>query len=532
MYSLLLLVSIVIFLCVIFNRISGKLGIPMLLAFILLGMFFGVDGVIKIPFSNFELSEKICSVALVFIMFSGGFDTNWREAKPIILPAVLLSSAGTVITAFLTGGFCYYILKIGFLESFLIGAVISSTDAASVFSILRSKRLNLKNNTASMLEVESGSNDPFSYMLTIIVLAMIAATGQEQSVLALLASQIFFGVICGVVIALLSIQFLKRFHFTTSGFDAIFIFGVALFAYAAPSLINGNGFLSVYILGLILGNSSINNKVQLVKNFDVITGLMQILIFFLLGLLANPSDMPPVFLPAVAITAFITFVARPVAVFAILSPITKNVKQALLVSWTGFRGAASIVFAIVAVNHPAQVGNDIFHIVFWMVLFSILVQGSLLPLVARKLDMIDDNSDVLKTFNDYAEETPIEFIRFQMKEDHLWVGQIINQIVLPPDNLIVLIIRGTEKIVPDANTMIMANDILVLVAYGLTEHTGIHLTEIKVKKNSKVKNKKISEIPKEKYKLIILIKRDEKVIIPNGETCILENDVLVVNDIL
>ena len=284
MNIMILLVAVVIFACVICNRISSRFGIPMLLAFLLLGMFFGSDGAIRIPFDNFDVAGQICSVALIFIMFYGGFGTKWSAAKPVMGRAALLSTLGVVLTAGVTGLFCYVVLNIGLAESFLIGSLISSTDAASVFSILRSKRLNLKYRTASLLEVESGSNDPCSYMLTTVVLTAMGGGGiRIGSILVSMTMQVAFGLSCGVVSAYITKYILKRFSFTTEGFDTIFVFGMVLFSYAVPASVGGNGYLSAYIFGILLGNCKLKAKKTLVHFFDGVTGLMQMLLFFLLS---------------------------------------------------------------------------------------------------------------------------------------------------------------------------------------------------------------------------------------------------------
>lgn len=274
MTTILWLTAVVILSCVLFQRLSGKVGVPALLFFILLGMFFGTDGVVKIPFDNFELAQNICSVALLFIMFYGGFGTNVRSARPVAAQAVLLSSVGTVLTAGLVGVFCHFVLGVALWESFLIGAVISSTDAASVFSVLRSRHLNLKYHTASLLEVESGSNDPFSYMLTTIVLSVMHGGSSGGQFAAMLAAQIGYGVLFGVVLALAARWVLGRFRFS-AGFDAVFAVAVALLSYVLPEMLGGNGYLSVYLTGMILGNSRIPNKSGLVHFFDAATALMQ-----------------------------------------------------------------------------------------------------------------------------------------------------------------------------------------------------------------------------------------------------------------
>lgn len=527
----LLIAAIIIIACVVLNKMTSRLGIPTLLAFILLGMSMGSDGIFKIPFDNFYIAEKICSIALIFIMFYGGFGTKWSEAKPIAVKAVLLSTIGVILTALLTGLFCYVVLHIEFWESMLIGSVISSTDAASVFSILRSKRLNLKYNSASLLEVESGSNDPCSYMLTVIVLSVMNGKANGGEIIIMILAQIIFGIVFGLLISFLAYEFLKRFRFETEGFDLIFVVAVAVLAYAIPSAIGGNGYLSAYLVGVILGNKPIFNKKALVNFFDGITGLMQILVFFLLGLLAFPSQLPKVFLPAMLIALFLTFIARPLSVFAILAPFRCKWNQQVLVSWAGLRGAASIVFAVMATIDPAATNNDIFHIIFCIVLFSILIQGSLIPLAAVKLNMIDNTVDVLKTFTDYADEVPIQFIQLKIKSAHPWIGKMIKDIPLPPDTLLVLLKRNGENIVPNGQIHLKESDVLILSAAAPGDIEGISLTEKNVTKGDDWIGKPISEISKEEDKLIIMIKRKKKVIVPNGKTIIKENDVLVINQI-
>lgn len=531
MTSYILLVAAVILLCLSLNKMSNKLGIPMLLAYILLGMMFGTDGILKIPFDNFTIAEQICTVSLIFIMFYGGFGTNWKQAKPVAGKAVLLSTVGVILTAVTTGAFCHFILKMDFWESMLVGSVISSTDAASVFSILRSKRLNLKNNTASMLEVESGSNDPCSYMLTVIILTIMSGELSGSSLVVMIFSQIIFGILVGVVVALAAAFILKKANFATDGFDTIFVFSMALVSYAGASMINGNGYLAAYIAGIILGNTPLHHKKSLVHFFDGITGLMQMLIFFLLGLLAYPSQLPKILPIALAIAVFLTFVARPVSVFVILMPFRCPVKQQLLVSWAGLRGAASIVFAIMATVSPAYTKNDLFHIVIFIVLFSISIQGTLLGLVAKKLDMIDENGNVMKTFSDYSDEMPVEFVKISIKAGHPWENRKIKDLTSLPDLLLVLILRGEERIIPNGNTVVLAGDKIVLSALSPEENLGICLTEIPIEKDSKWIGKPLSRIKLGEEKLVLVLKRNEKVVIPNGNTVIRENDVLVISQL-
>ena len=524
----LLLISSVILLCILLHRVSDKIGVPMLLAFIVLGMAFGTDGIVKIPFENYELAENVCSTALIFIMFYGGFGTSWNEARPVAVKSVLLSTLGVVITAALTGFFCYFILKFSFLDSMLIGSVVSSTDAASVFSILRSKNMGLKYGTASMLELESGSNDPCSYMLTAVVLSAMSGTASAGSIFYMILAQLFFGILFGCLIAFAARFILRHINFDIAGFDMAFVIAVALLSYTLPSIAGGNGYLSAYMVGIILGNTKIKNKKSLVNFFDGITGLMQMLIFFLLGLLATPSQLPRIFLPALAIALFLTLAARPLAVSAILAPFKCRLNQQVLVSFAGLRGAASIVFAIMATVDEAYTGFDVYHIVFCIVLLSILFQGSFLSQAAKKLNMSDTETDVMKTFSDYSEEADLQFIRIRITEEHTWSHKAVKDISLPPDTLFLMLLRGEETVIPSGETIFRPGDTAVLSARGYQEQEDLELTEMKITAKSPWIGIKISDFSPYPGELVIMILRGDETVVPKGDTIIMENDLLVI----
>ena len=277
--TLLLLCAVILVACIIGSKISSRIGVPTLLIFIALGMLFGSDGILKIEFEDYAMAEKVCSAALIIIMFYGGFGTNWSMARPTAVKSVLLSTLGVILTAGLTGLFCHFVLKTDLLTGLLIGSVLGSTDAASVFSILRSKRLNLKYGTASMLEIESGSNDPCAYMLTIIVLSAMSGQLSAGGILYSIFAQIAYGIGAGVLFALLGGWVLRRIHLGEEGFQSIFLVALALASYALPSLLGGNGYLSTYITGIILGNQEIHRKRELVNFFDAFNSMMQMVIF-------------------------------------------------------------------------------------------------------------------------------------------------------------------------------------------------------------------------------------------------------------
>lgn len=457
----LIIASVVVLICIFSSKILYKFGVPSLLIFILLGMVFGSEGIVGIPFENYRIAEQLGSFGLIFIIFYGGFCTNWKMAKPVVGKSVLLSTFGVVITAGITGLFCTVVLKISLLEGLLIGSIVASTDAASVFSILRSQKLNLKGGLASTLEIESGSNDPFAYMLTITILSLIKGGG-EQSTLQLLVFQIFFGLLIGVVLAKVSAWILKNITFEIEGLYPVFVMAIAILAYSMSSWIGGNGYLSVYIAGIIIGNSKIQNKKSLVRFLDGISWLMQIMLFFILGLLSFPSHLKSVLIPGILISLFLIFVARPIATFGILNFFKVPLKHKLFVSWVGIRGASSIVFAILAVTNEAVIQSDIFHIVFFIALFSVALQGTLIAPIAKKLDLVDNESAVLKTFNDYQEESNAKLYELEITPESYWANKTIMDANIPDEILVVMIKRAENVIHPKGATMIKSGDILVL----------------------------------------------------------------------
>lgn len=525
MNQFILLIGIVMMLCMLMQKLTSKLPVPSLLMFLMLGMLFGVDGLFKISFNNYQISEIICSVCLIFIMFYGGFGTNFKAARPVMIRSSLLATLGVILSALFTGLFVHFFLKLELLESFLIGSVIASTDAASVFGILRSKNLNLKDNTASLLEVESGSNDPISYMLTMVLCTLLA--GKQISVFSLLFTQIAVGLLLGFVSGKLTSEFIKRAYVSTDGLN-IFVFAVVLLTYALSSILNGNAYLSVYLCGIILGNAHIPNKRNLVHFFDALTNMAQMMIFFLLGLLVTPSELPEVFYPALYIMIFLTLIGRPLAVLMTLLPFKPTINQIGLVSWAGLRGVASIVFAIMAVLSGADLHYNLFNLVFCVVLLSISIQGTFLPLVSKKLDMIDNTSDVFKTFNDYQEESTIRFIKIHIDEHHSWYHKSLSEIQIPASVLVVLILRKDGNIVPNGSTIIEKGDLLVLAAQEFTDQENLSMKEIVVDKNHRWVNRPLKDISLVKNNLVLMIKRNKDTIVPNGNTLICADDILVI----
>lgn len=526
MTILIIAVSLVILLCILAEKFSDRIQMPALILFMFIGMLFGSDGIFKIPFDDFGMAENICAIALVFIMFYGGFNTKWKAAKSVAGKAIALSTLGVIITAGVTTMLCHCLLGLSLSESFLIGAVLSSTDAASVFAILRKKKLNLKDGTASILEVESGSNDPISYMLTIIAINLINA-GESVNIVLLIILQIVFGVLVGIVMAKVTVFIQQKTNLIAEGLDTIFIIAMVLACYGIASFINGNAYLAVYLFGIFVGNSKIKNKHTVIPFFDGVTSLSQILIFFLIGLLSFPHQMPSIIPTALAVVAIITLVARPIAIFVLMFPLKGKIRQDILIAWAGLRGASSTVFAIMAVANGVDMKQDLFHIVFTVTLFSVSIQGTLLPYVSKKLDMVDDNADVRKTFNDYKEENSLHLMRMHIPKGHSWVDKKIKEVTMPTGSLAIMIKRDKKTIITKGDTVILEGDNIILSVppYNPTENE--ELQERFITKQDEWCNKPIGALSLAEDELIAMVIRDSETIIPDGKTIIRENDIVV-----
>ena len=547
----LLFAGLIIAFCLFINRLTDKFKVPSLLLFIGIGMVAGV--LLRPVFGNvtdYDMGNVICSICLVLVIFYGGFGTNFKEARPVAGRALLLSFAGTAFTAGLVGVAVWLIFRllpfvpsIGWVESMLVGSVISSTDAASVFNILRSRRLNLKYHTSSLLEMESGSNDPTSYMLTVVFTAVLAAQyGLEGAaamnageIVGMLAAQVGFGALFGAAFGFLAVYILKKIPFNMGQGGTVFVLAIALLAYAVPSVLPGlwagNGYLAVYICGIMLGNARIPQKRDCVRFFDALTGVAQMMIFFLLGFLATPEWLirPEVLIPALLIFAAMTFLARPAVVAGLLGPFRAPLGQLGVVSWAGLRGVASIVFAIYAISvlGDGALPYDLFSIVFCIVIISISLQGSLLPAVSRKFRMLGDSEDVLRTFTDYQDETSVSFVKVVVGETHPWAGKHLRECVMPREFLVVLILRGEEVVVPSGKTIVHPGDLLVTAAPEFENRDDFGMFEEYLGEDHPWVGKTVRETELPHGTLIAMIKRGGGTVIPYGATELKAGDTLV-----
>lgn len=465
--NILLVGSILLILSVFFTKTSSRFGVPALLLFLALGVIAGSEGPGGIAFDNPYLSRFIGAFALCFILFSGGLDTKTHDIKGIVAPGILLSSVGVLITCLLVGVFVYWLTDFTLIEGMLLGAIVSSTDAAAVFSILRSKGLGLKGKLRPLLELESGSNDPMAYFLTIVFLFLI--TNPEKSATALVflfLKQIIFGTLAGVGMGKLMQLFINRIKLDADGLYSVLLMALMLFTFSATDYIGGNGFLAVYLSAFTLGNMDFIHKRSLTKHFDGWAWLMQIVLFLTLGLQVFPSQILPYIGIGLLISAFLIVVARPITIFLVLLPFRFNTRSKIFLSWVGLRGAVPIVFA----TYPLALGlpnsGMIFNVVFFISITSVLIQGTTVPFAAKLLRLSIPAKSRKKTMLDRVLE---EKVRSKLGEititsDFACAGKSIVSMKLPQNVLIVMIQRENQFFIPDGATVVMPGDKLMVMA--------------------------------------------------------------------
>lgn len=519
----LLLISIVLVLALFAINLSDKTGMPSLLLFLALGLvanFLGFD------FTDFGFADTFASFSLIIIMFYGGFGTNWSMAKPVVKEAVTLASLGVVATGVLTGLFAHHFFKFDYLESMLLGSIVASTDYSSVSNILTSKNLNLKYNTASLLEMESGSNDPTAYTMTMLFLSILA--GGSLSIPAMVIMQIGLGIAVGVVMALLISKLLRKLNLNKDGLSIVFMFAMALFTYSFTGVIGGNGYLAAYIFGIMIGNQSFSGKRDVVFFFDGFSELMNIGLFFILGLLADPLAVWKALPTAAILMAFMTFIARPASVFGLTLPFKLKFNQLIVISWAGLRGAAAIAFAIMAINTGLNFSVDIYSIVFGICFISSFIQGSFMAPICRKTDMLDPNDTVLRTFNYYQDKTSVGFLETQIHEGSHLIGTEVRDLNLTFDFIVAKIKRGETVIVPRGGTVLEAGDLIILAGKEYFDPYDDELIEFTVPENHPWVNCKIMDLNLPENRLILTVLRDDGHFdIPEGKTIIQAGDTII-----
>ena len=471
--NILLIGSILLFISIVVGKAGFRFGVPALLLFLGVGMLFGTDG-LGIEFNNPQTAQFIGVIALSIILFSGGMDTSAAEIKPVLGQGIVLATVGVMFTAFLTGYFIYYItnlensfVTLNFTESLLLASVMSSTDSASVFAILRSQKMNLKHNLRPMLELESGSNDPMAYMLTIVLIQFIQSAGMGVgAIVGSFVIQFMVGAGAGYVLGKLAIRMLNKLNIDNQALYPILLLAFVFFTFSITDLLKGNGYLAVYIAGIMVGNNKIMHRKDIYTFMDGLTWLFQIIMFLCLGLLVNPHEMLEVAVVALLIGVFMILIGRPLSVFLCLLPFRKiTMKSRLFVSWVGLRGAVPIIFATYPVVAGVEGSNIIFNIVFFITIVSLVVQGTTISFVARMLNL---SKPLEKTGNDFGVELPEEIdsdlsdmtITTEMLEE----ADTLKDMNLPKGTLVMIVKRGDEFLIPNGTLKLHVGDKLLLIS--------------------------------------------------------------------
>lgn len=481
--NVLLILSVLIFSSILISKAGYRFGLPSLLLFLVAGMLFGVDG-LGLQFNDVKQAQFIGMCSLCIILFSGGMETKIKEIRPVLAPGMMLSTLGVVLTTVFTGLFIFLLsiwdrcpISLPLVTCLLLAATMSSTDSASVFNILRNSKMRLKNNLQPMLELESGSNDPMAYILTIILIQLAntltgdAAAGDLDSwtvagnAFKTLFLQFGVGILGGVVYGFASVWFLRRVNLNNAPLYAILLLSVMFFSYTTTTYLSGNGYLAVYLAGIIIGNKSIPYRKDILSFFDGMTWLVQIFMFLILGLLVNPHEMLKTGPVALLIGIFMILVARPLSVFISLAPFRKiSTASKSFISWVGLRGAAPILFATYPVVENVEGADLIFNIVFFITLLSLVIQGSSITGSARLLKLNEDMPEEENTFGVEVPEEAGKLAEITLTEESLLHGNTLKELKLPEGMLVMMIKREDKFIVPNGSVELRAGDRLLIIS--------------------------------------------------------------------
>ncbi|KAA3648999.1 MAG: potassium/proton antiporter [Proteobacteria bacterium] len=465
--NILLVGSILLFISIVAGKTSYRFGVPTLLLFLAIGMLAGSEGIGGIHFDDPKAAQFIGIVSLNFILFSGGLSTHWSAVKPILREGLVLSTVGVLLTAVSLGYFVWLITDFTIYESMLLGSIVSSTDAAAVFSILRSKNLTLRKNLRPTLELESGSNDPMAYVLTIAFLTLVINQDQNiTSIIPMFLQQMILGGVFGFAFGKLSKKLINRIKLGFEGLYPVLVIALMFIIFSTTDFFGGNGFLAIYISAVYLGNQELIHKNTILQMYDGLAWLMQIVLFLTLGLLVFPSHIVPFMGIGLIISLFLIVVARPFSVLISLMFFKMRLRRRFYISWVGLRGAVPIVFA----TYPLLAGIDkadmIFNIVFFISVTSVLIQGTTLTVVAKWLKVgspedISPYTDIEKWQPDIPKSAIKEI---DIKADYYAVNKKIVDLNFPQSAHITMIIRDNEYLTPTGFTVIAANDTLVVIS--------------------------------------------------------------------
>ena len=493
--NILLVGSILLFVSIVVGKTGYRFGVPALLLFLVVGMAFGSDG-LGFQFHSAQTAQFIGMVALSIILFSGGMDTKFTEIRPILTPGIVLSTVGVLLTALFTGLFIWWIsgmswsnIYLPLTTSLLLASTMSSTDSASVFAILRSQKMNLKYSLRPMLELESGSNDPMAYMLTIVLIQFLQSSGMGAgAILGSFAVQFLVGAAAGYGLGKLAILILNKINVDNQALYPILLLSFVFFTFAITDRLHGNGYLAVYIAGIMVGNNKIMYRKEIATFMDGLTWLFQIIMFLMLGLLVNPHEMLEIACVALLIGIFMIVIGRPLSVFLCLLPFRKiTFKSRLFVSWVGLRGAVPIIFATYPVVAQVPGADVIFNIVFFITILSLLIQGTTVTQAAKWLDMVDEPERKDEFGIELPEEIKSAMSEIDITPAVLSHGNKLMQLTLPDHTLAVMVKREGRYFIPKGNTELKENDKLLMISDNdealLQAYDSLGVKDYTMKKN-------------------------------------------------
>tara|TARA_Y100001934_G_C12386609_1_gene796486 strand:+ start:3853 stop:5568 length:1716 start_codon:yes stop_codon:yes gene_type:complete len=463
---LILLSAVLILIGVFASKLSARFGLPLLVLFLGIGMLAGEDGIGGIAFDNASAAHALGTIALIFILFDGGLQTQISSIKQVWKPASVLATGGVLLTAIITGLAATLVLGLEPLQGLLLGAIVGSTDAAAVFSLLRNAGIHLNPRLKATLEIESASNDPMAIFLTIGLLEILVNDmGFGFEFFMLFVKQMGIGAICGLLVGRLAVWLINKSNLTASGLYLVMVAAFGLLAFGLAAHWGGSGFLSVFITGVILGNSRFVFQQGTFLFHDGLAWLSQITMFVILGLLINPSSLQEVWLQGLVIAIVLTFIARPLAVAPILKKFNFSKNEIILISWVGLRGSVPIILAIFPLLFGMQHANLIFNVVFFVVLISATLQGSTLPWVAKKLGLIEKAPAVPAAILKMSSLSDInaEIVEYTLGESSKAVGRTLSQAALPEQAVAAMITRGKAVIPPRGSTLLQADDHLFII---------------------------------------------------------------------